>query len=194
MGLLCNSTCPRETRQNNSRSFTEPALTEGLLCAWHFRWDYELKKTSALDKETGKWLVCSGAIQFSYTRKMGTMPWRPPWALHLSGRIRRDLLANFFSLTLLQKNPCCALQGDMVKAGTISASHTGLVSATCRAPGGEARTLLLVFRESLILYRVLSNPRGTQHRVVSHLGTLLTCPLQVLSYWGQSHTKQLQCW
>lgn len=24
---------------------------------------------------------------------------------------------------------------------------------------------------------------------MSHLGTLLTCPLKMVSYWGQSHTK-----
>lgn len=81
----------------------------------------------------------------------------------------------------------------MVKAGTIHPSHTGLLSAACRAPGGEAGTLPLVFGESLALHRECPEQHQVHPvRVVSHLGTWLTWLLKVLSYWGQSHTKQLQ--
>lgn len=73
-----------------------------------------------------------------------------------------------------------------MKAGTIHPSPPGLVSIA-QSPEGGVSALLTVFSASCP-GSVLSSPKYPRQRVMSHLGIWLTCPLRVITYWGQSST------
>ena len=77
------------------------------------------------------------AMQLSYKRKMGMMPWRLLWALHLKIRVRMDLLVNIVSQAPRQKNLCCAHLGRDGKSRDRSAFQHRVGPRNTQRPGTE---------------------------------------------------------
>ena len=131
------------------------------------------------------------AMQLSYKRKMGMMPRRLLWALHLKIRVRMDLLVNIVSQAPRQKNLCCAHLGRDGKSRDRSAFQHRVGPCNTQRPGTEGFPHFSVSSQAYCVGSVLSSLEW-RHPVLNrgwcHPGTLLTCLLRVISYWGQSNT------
>lgn len=96
------------------------------------------------------------------------------------------------SPSLLHENLSCACLGRNGESrGPSPCSHRpGLRD---QSPEGGVSALRLTVSSATCPGRVLSSPESIRQRVMSHLGTWLTCPLRVVTYWGQSSCWRLQC-